>query len=133
MASVKGFGPGKYENCKVYENIAQCAGGSASTTGALDGVPMVTGGKGVHVIVPLRRTADWDSVKGFAKRLATALADRAPEGAEHIKETLAGSILWVTWPTVIKVLVIYVMIGAFLRLLHDRFNCLTGFIKGAHG
>ena len=32
MASVKGFGPGKYEDCKVYENVAQCAGGSASTT-----------------------------------------------------------------------------------------------------
>src|SRR6202158_3977657 len=31
VASVKGFGPGPYEDCKVYENIAQCAGGSAST------------------------------------------------------------------------------------------------------
>lgn len=43
MASVKGFGPGPYENCKVYENVAQCAGGAASTTGFHDGVPMVTG------------------------------------------------------------------------------------------
>ncbi len=43
MASVKGFGPGKYEDCKVYENVAQCAGGSASTTGFPDNVPMVTG------------------------------------------------------------------------------------------
>ena len=42
-ASVKGFGPGKYEECKVYENVAQCAGGSASTTGMLGEVPMVTG------------------------------------------------------------------------------------------
>ena len=33
MASVKGFGPGPYEDCKVYENVAQCAGGAASTTG----------------------------------------------------------------------------------------------------
>ena len=32
VASVKGFGPGPYEYCKVYENVAQCAGGSASTT-----------------------------------------------------------------------------------------------------
>ena len=39
MASVKGFGPGKYEDCKVYENVAQCTGGSASTTGFLDGPP----------------------------------------------------------------------------------------------
>lgn len=43
MASVKGFGPGPYQDCKVYENVAQCAGGSASTTGFLDGPPLVTG------------------------------------------------------------------------------------------
>ena len=42
-ASVKGFGPGPYEDCKVYENVAQCTGGSASTTGFDDGPPMVTG------------------------------------------------------------------------------------------
>ena len=33
VASVKGFGPGPYEDCKVYENVAQCTGGAASTTG----------------------------------------------------------------------------------------------------
>src|SRR6202043_1178335 len=43
VASVKGFGPGPYEDCKVYENVAQCTGGSASTTGFLDGPPLVTG------------------------------------------------------------------------------------------
>jgi formyl-CoA transferase len=55
MASVKGFGPGPYEDCKVYENVAQCAGGSASTTGFPDGLPLVTGaqigdsGTGLHL------------------------------------------------------------------------------------
>src|SRR4051794_3621836 len=42
-ASVKGFGPGPYEDCKVYENVAQCTGGAASTTGSPDGPPLVTG------------------------------------------------------------------------------------------
>ncbi|MET3918086.1 formyl-CoA transferase [Variovorax sp. OAS795] len=55
VASVKGFGPGKYEHCKVYENVAQCAGGAASTTGFEDGPPVVTGaqigdsGTGLHL------------------------------------------------------------------------------------
>ena len=42
-ASVKGFGPGPYEDSKVYENVAQCAGGGASTTGFDDGPPTVAG------------------------------------------------------------------------------------------
>ena len=55
VASVKGFGPGPYEHCKVYENVAQCAGGAASTTGFDDGPPLVTGaqigdsGTGLHL------------------------------------------------------------------------------------
>jgi len=55
IASVKGFGPGPYEDCKVYENVAQCAGGAASTTGFDDGPPLVTGaqigdsGTGLHL------------------------------------------------------------------------------------
>ena len=55
LASVKGFGKGPYEDCKVYENVAQCAGGAASTTGFRDGVPLVTGaqigdsGTGLHL------------------------------------------------------------------------------------
>jgi len=53
------------------------------------------------------------------------VADRAPEGAEHIKETLAGSLLWVTWPTVIKVLAIYVVVGLFHWLLRQRFLLIT--------
>jgi len=53
------------------------------------------------------------------------VADRAPEGAEHIKETLAGTLLWVTWPTVIKVLVIYLVIGVFHWFLRDRFMLVT--------
>ena len=43
VASIKGFGPGPYQDCKVYENVAQCAGGAASTTGFDDGPPLITG------------------------------------------------------------------------------------------
>jgi len=55
VGSVKGFGPGRYQDCKVYENVAQCAGGAASTTGFEDGPPVVSGaqigdsGTGLHL------------------------------------------------------------------------------------
>jgi len=53
------------------------------------------------------------------------VADRAPEGAEHIKETLSGALLWVTWPTVFKVLVVYAVIGLFHWLFRERFMLIS--------
>ncbi|SEO76299.1 ATP-dependent DNA ligase LigD phosphoesterase module /ATP-dependent DNA ligase LigD polymerase module [Salinihabitans flavidus] len=49
------------------------------TACGLQSVPMVTGGKGVHVIVPLRRISDWNTVKYFARTFAQILADRDPD------------------------------------------------------
>ena len=49
-----------------------------------------------------------------ALALAILVADRAPEGAEHIKETLTGALLWVRWPTIFKTAGIYALVG----LLH---------------
>lgn len=40
--------------------------------------PMVTGGKGVHVIAPLTPSAEWPEVKDFAQRFALALAQAQP-------------------------------------------------------
>src|SRR6201984_3595429 len=42
-ASIKGFGPGPYQDCKAYENVAQCMGGAASTTGWAGGAPAGAG------------------------------------------------------------------------------------------
>jgi bifunctional non-homologous end joining protein LigD len=41
--------------------------------------PMVTGGKGVHVIAPLTPQAEWPAVKDFAHRFASALAQAQPD------------------------------------------------------
>jgi len=41
--------------------------------------PMLSGGKGVHVIVQLDRKADWEAVKDFARRFAIALGEAKPE------------------------------------------------------
>lgn len=45
----------------------------------LETFPMVTGGKGVHVIAPLVPQAEWDEVKDFAHRLARAVAHMDPQ------------------------------------------------------
>ena len=58
FGSVKGFSPGSpYENISVYDNVAQCAGGGASTTGFWDGPPTVSGAAlgdsntGMHLLI----------------------------------------------------------------------------------
>ncbi|WP_394653427.1 DNA ligase D [uncultured Sphingomonas sp.] len=41
----------------------------------LTSYPMLSGGKGVHVIVPLKPDAEWPAVKSFAERFARALGE----------------------------------------------------------
>ncbi|WP_332701847.1 DNA ligase D [Devosia sp.] len=45
----------------------------------LESYALVSGGKGVHVIAPLRPTTEWPQVKGFCKTFAQRLADKHPE------------------------------------------------------
>lgn len=45
----------------------------------LDPYPMATGGRGLHLIVPLDRGADFDAARGFAKDVADLLAARHPD------------------------------------------------------
>jgi len=41
--------------------------------------PMLTGGKGVHVVAPLDATRDWEAVKDFARRFALAISEAHPD------------------------------------------------------
>ncbi|MHA7826045.1 MAG: DNA ligase D [Roseovarius sp.] len=45
----------------------------------LQSAAMMTGGKGIHVVVPLRRISGWDRVKDFARTFAQTLAERDPD------------------------------------------------------
>ncbi|MBE9556492.1 MAG: formyl-CoA transferase [Proteobacteria bacterium] len=80
-ASIKGFGPGPYEECKVYENVAQCTGGSASTTGEIDGFPMVTGsqigdsGTGLNLALGIVTALYHREKSGRGQRVTCAMQD----------------------------------------------------------
>jgi formyl-CoA transferase len=82
LASVKGFSDGHhYEDLKVYENVAQAAGGAASTTGFWDGPPMVSGAAlgdsntGMHLAIGILTALMHRQKTGKGQKVSASMQD----------------------------------------------------------
>ncbi len=87
-------------------------------------------GAAVFSLTRLRqRQIPQEAVIGIAYAVAAAAGvlaiDRAPHGAEHLKELLVGSILWVTWPQVLEVSGLYALVGLFHWIFRERFLVIS--------
>jgi zinc/manganese transport system permease protein len=60
-----------------------------------------------------------------ASAAAILVADRTPRGGDAIKDILVGSLLWVTWPAIIRLAAIYLAVGAFHWVLRRRFLTIS--------
>jgi zinc/manganese transport system permease protein len=61
----------------------------------------------------------------MASAAAILVADRTPRGGEAIKDILVGSLLWVTWPTILRLAAIYAVVGLFHWVLRQRFLTIS--------
>jgi zinc/manganese transport system permease protein len=61
----------------------------------------------------------------MASAAAILVADRTPRGGEAIKDILVGSLLWVTWPTILRLAGIYALVGIFHWVLRRRFLTIS--------
>ncbi len=64
--------------------------------------------------------------------LIILVIDRAPHGAEHIKEVMTGALLWVQWESIIFAAVVYSAVGAFHWLFRKRFLLISHDVESAY-
>jgi zinc/manganese transport system permease protein len=76
-----------------------------------------------------------EAIIGLAYAIAAAVAilliDKAPHGAEHVKEILIGSILWVEWRTVVLIALVYAAVGVFHYAFRRNFLLISENPEGA--
>ena len=82
FGSIKGFSEGSpYADLKVYENVAQCAGGAASTTGFWDGPPTISAAAlgdsntGMHLAIGILTALIGRQKTGKGQKVAVSMQD----------------------------------------------------------
>lgn len=60
-----------------------------------------------------------------ASAAAVLVANKLPGGGEAVERTLVGSLLWVTWPTIVKLAIAYAALGVFHFALRRRFLTIS--------
>ena len=60
-----------------------------------------------------------------ASAVTILLAAQAPRGSEHVEQLLTGSLLWVTWPEIVKTAIVYGVLGLVHWLLRHRFLTIS--------
>ena len=78
-----------------------------------------------------------DAIIGITFVVASAavilIAGLTAEGAEHIRETMTGTLIWVDWPTIGRMAGAYLVVGAFHFAFRRRFLSLTFAPEGMEG
>jgi zinc/manganese transport system permease protein len=76
-----------------------------------------------------RRRVPQEAIIGIVYVVASAaallVADRSPRGGEAIKDILVGSLLWVGWPAIGRLALVYLGIGAFHWAMRRRFLMIS--------
>ena len=115
--------------------------GLAVWIGNLLGIPASTAAYAVGLVATLvaaglfsvsrleRSFVPQEAIIGIVFVVASAgtilLAAQAPRGSEHVQELLTGSLLWVTWPDIVRLAVVYAAIGAVHWFFRDRFLTIS--------
>ena len=87
-------------------------------------------GAGIFSISRLRHEKiPQEAVIGLTYAIAASMAvlviDKAPHGAEHIKEIITGSILWVKWSTILAAALVYIFVGIFHFIFRKQFILIS--------
>src|SRR6266849_705681 len=60
-----------------------------------------------------------------ASAAAVLVANKVPGGGEAVEKTLVGSLLWVTWPKIVKLSLVYAGLGLFQFALRHKFLTIS--------